>query len=779
MAKVVDPVSHYDATRVHLLHHAEEGSVYRDFYDEVVKRISDIDPRIEVVPHLCAVYEFSEVMREVLCIMQDEANRCGDDLDIYVNISAGTSEYSAAALIASMMNTGTAVPFTVGAEEFQVPPEKVREVYYDGDRPVGLTKTTKEPKAVSAYPIESPDPVRVLALKVLDEQIGRDDTCASTMMRLLNEKGLFGDYEKRPTDRPEQKEVMRYQRNFVDYWLEKGWVEKVSKRRSRVTKRGRDVLDVFYDSYSRKLDIAALVDLDYTLRQSDNIGLTVFFARNAKSTFLDRQGQDLQESYDLMGINQVSHFYTLQNYQLSGHHEADSWLIDWGASYSRTSSDEPDRRQVMFSKGDDGLLSFFDLNQQETQRYFGRLGENEIVADIKATWNIDDRDRLRFGLTGKDKTRTFRTTRFYYNVRGIGDRFPVDERFDMDSYLNFGNIQSGLVSISRVQSPRDRYDASNLTGAAFVETDLHFGKKWSLNAGLRFEASRQSVDYNDDVEDKTRNLDSFDLFPAVNLKFDMTDRSMFRFSLSRTVTRPSFIEMAPFLYQESFGGAMIRGNDGLENGYNYNLDIKYEFFARETTDMFAVTAYMKYLDNPIERTQRVSGGATEHSFQNADNGLAAGLEVEFRKEIVRDLALNVNASYMYTNVILPEGGVYTNPQRSLQGASPYLANADITYTPKFKNGDGLNLSLLYNLQGPRIHAVGIMGLGDVKQLPVHTLDFSGSYEFNDRFSISLSFRNLLDSTIRFRQDIPNAGRSVMVEQWRVGPAFEIGFSYSL
>ena len=246
MAKVVDPVSHYDATRVHLLHHAEEGSVYRDFYDEVVKRISDIDPRIEVVPHLCAVYEFSEVMREVLCIMQDEANRCGDDLDIYVNISAGTSEYSAAALIASMMNTGTAVPFTVGAEEFQVPPEKVREVYYDGDRPVGLTKTTKEPKAVSAYPIESPDPVRVLALKVLDEQIGRDDTCASTMMRLLNEKGLFGDYEKKPTDRPEQKE-----RNFVHYWLENGWVEKDSKRRTRVTKRGRDVLDVFYDSYSR------------------------------------------------------------------------------------------------------------------------------------------------------------------------------------------------------------------------------------------------------------------------------------------------------------------------------------------------------------------------------------------------------------------------------------------------------------------------------------------------------------------------------------------------
>ena len=534
-----------------------------------------------------------------------------------------------------------------------------------------------------------------------------------------------------------------------------------------------------YDSYSEKLDIAALVDIDYTLREHDNIGLTAFFARNASDTFLDRQGQDFHEGYDLVGVNQVSHFYMLQNYQLSGHHEIDDWNIDWGASYSLTSSDEPDRRQVMFSRGDDGSLHFFDLNQQETQRYFGSLAENELVADIKATWEINDQDRLRFGLTAKDKVRKFRTTRFYYDVKGLDESFPYEDRFDMDRYLDFSNVQSGLISITRSQSRRDRYDAENLIGAAFAETDLRLSPKWFLNAGLRFEASRQSVDYNDDVEDKTRNLDAFDLFPAVNLKYDLTDRSMFRLSLSRTVTRPSFVEMAPFLYQESFGGAQIRGNDELENGYNYNVDLKYEFFSRKNTDMFAVTAYFKYLEDPIERTQRLSGGATEHSFQNADNGVAAGLEAEFRKQIVKDLVFSANASYMYTNVILPEGGVYTNPRRSLQGASPYLANADLTYTPEFRNGDGLSLSLLYSLQGPRIHAVGIMGLGDVKQMPVHTLDFAGSYRFNERFSVRLAFRNMLDSTIKFKQEIPDADRTVDVEQWRVGPGFEIGISYSL
>ena len=532
-----------------------------------------------------------------------------------------------------------------------------------------------------------------------------------------------------------------------------------------------------YDSYTQKIDIAALVDIDYTLRENDNIGLTAFFARNAKDTHLDRQGYDYQESYDLVGSNQVTHIYTLQNYQLSGHHEVEDWDIDWGASYTMTASDEPDRRQVMFRRGEDGVLRFFDLNQQETQRYFGKLNENELVADIKASYSLNEEDRIRFGLTAKDKTRKFRSTRFYYNVRNFND--AITDVHNPDAYLNFGNISNGLLSVSRNQFKRDQYDASSLIGAAFVEADLSFGEKWFLNAGLRFEASRQSVDYNDDVEDLTRNLDAFDLFPAVNLKYDLTSRSMLRLSLSRTVTRPSFIEMAPFLYQESFGGAQIRGNESLENGYNYNVDLKYEFFAEKTTDMFAVTAYFKLLQDPIERTQRLSGGATEHSFQNADNGVAAGVEVEFRKELVKDLALSANASYMYTNVILPEGGSYTNQQRSLQGASPYLANADLSYTPEFKNGSSLSLAVLYNLQGPRIHAVGIMGLGDVKQMPVHTLDFAGSYSFNEHFSVKLAFKNLLDSTIRFRQDIPNAGRTVDVEQWKIGTGFEVGVSYTL
>ena len=236
--------------------------------------------------------------------------------------------------------------------------------------------------------------------------------------------------------------------------------------------------------------------------------------------------------------------------------------------------------------------------------------------------------------------------------------------------------------------------------------------------------------------------------------------------------------MAPFLYQESYGSAQIRGNEDLNNAYNYNLDLRYELFGSDG-DMLSVTGYFKYLDSPIERIQALNGGATLHSFRNADNGFAAGLEVEFRKRIAKDLNVGANASYMYTNVKLPEGGAYTNKERSLQGASPVLINADITWSPRFGDEKALNMVLLYNMQGSRIHAVGVSQLGDIRQDAVHTLNFNASYQFNRHWSVKLQASDLLGQDIVFRQDVPLTGQSIEVERHRYGQCLEIGVTFKL
>ena len=539
---------------------------------------------------------------------------------------------------------------------------------------------------------------------------------------------------------------------------------------------GNTLNEFNYDSYSNELKIAALGNLGYSFRTSDHIGYTFFYARNAIDTYMRREGVDY-EDHHLIGSNNVTHIYSLQNHQVNGkHYFGKQWNLNWSGSYSKTSSDEPDRRQVMFIREDD-QIKLFKLNRQETMRYFGSLNEDEWVGDLTASYRFGDNNKLQAGFTYKDKNRDYMGTRFYYNLNKLNP--TITDIYDTDSFLNMENVENGSITIDRKKQPKDSYTAGNSIYAGYIATEYYPVAPLLVNLGVRYEISKQWVDYYTDGGKAERSeLNKNDLFPSLNMKYQMNEKNSLRFAFSRTVTRPSFIEMAPFLYQESYGSAQIRGNADLQNGYNYNIDLRYELFEKNG-DMLSITAYYKHLKAPIERVQTLSGGSAVHSFRNADNGMATGVEIEFRKEIVKDLRFGVNGSYMYTNVKLPEGGAYTNSQRALQGASPYLTNADLTYSPAFSNDRQLSVALLYNLQGPRIHSVGISGLGDIKQQPVHTLNFTGSYRFNRRFAVKLQVNDLLNQDILFKQEEPTTGDKVEVERFRKGTGFEVGFSYDL
>lgn len=547
----------------------------------------------------------------------------------------------------------------------------------------------------------------------------------------------------------------------------------------RTLEAGGSTLDRFnYDSYAQELKLGALANLSYTLRTADHIGYTFFYSRNIVDTYMRREGIDY-EDHNLIGNNNTTHIYSLQNHQINGHHEfGKQWELNWSGSYSKTGSNEPDRRQLMFEKDGD-KLKLFKLNRQETIRYFGALNEEEWVGDIRSIYRFDEKNFLRFGAVYKDKQRDFNSTRFYYNLSKLNPE--ITDTYITSNFMGYDNVQNGTIVINRDQQPKDQYEAGHTIYAAFAETEYYPMDNFLLNIGLRYEHSEQWVNYATDGGQAKRNeLNTNDLFPAVNMKYTLDPSNSLRLSVSRTVTRPSFIEMAPFLYQESYGSSQIRGNADLKNGYNYNLDLRYEFFdSNNVNNMIALTGYGKILQDPIERTQTLSGGAAVHSFQNASTGVAAGLEVELRRELTRDIRVGVNGSFMYTNVKLPEdGGAYTNAQRALQGASPYLVNADISYTPTIRNEKPLTATLLYNLQGPRIHAVGISGLGDEKQLPVHTLDFVASYQLNNHFSLKLEVTDLLNQDIVFKQETKN-GDNLEVERFKRGTGFEIGFSYAL
>lgn len=543
---------------------------------------------------------------------------------------------------------------------------------------------------------------------------------------------------------------------------------------TNINTQGQHMDEFTYNSYEHSLDLNGLLSLNYLFRNGDRVGFTMLYAKNASEDYKLRDGYDAEDNM-LLGSNSIAHSYSLWNNQLGGTHTLHThWSLDWKVSYGITGSNEPDRRQVMYRKNQDGSLSLFKLNRQETMRYYGELSEQETIAEIKPTFSFGKQSRLMFGVAYKDKTRDYNSMRFYYNLTNINP--SITDIYTPSTFLNGQSIADGLITIERDAQPKNNYYAGHRILAGFAEVEYYPLEDLLLSLGVRYEYSSQWVRYwNDASRESISRLNKGDFFPALNVKYTLDNRHTFRFASSITVTRPSFIEMAPFLYKESYGSAELRGNDQLRNGYNYNFDVKYEFFTTNNKHMFSVGLYYKILKDPIERVQETSGGAIVHTFRNAEQGMAAGIEAEFRTQPLKYLTIGGNISLMYTDVtLLANGGIYTDSRRALQGASPYLGNAFITYAPEFGEESSLSISLLYNVQGPRIQAVGIYGLGNIMQAPIHSLDANITYRINRLWSVELSMTNLLDSEYRFTQNVPDLGTDMLTESYRLGRGIGLG-----
>ena len=250
-AKVTEPVKYYQATRVHIIHYLKEDSpkkgIYRDFFDTVCDTIRGEAPiDIEIVDHNERVSDFSAMLRTVLNIITEE-QRIGE-CDIYINISSGTPEYAAAAAIASMMSPGT-IAFSVGTKEYMIDDDTtMKEMYYDEGKPVGLTRSTYDPKVLPSYTIEKPPEYLVRGLRILYERgEERLSTNSTAMVKELREKGLWIRDEPGEKVSRKQSDAVNYHRDYIQKWAGSEWIEKDDVRRKyHLTEKGKNIIDTFY-----------------------------------------------------------------------------------------------------------------------------------------------------------------------------------------------------------------------------------------------------------------------------------------------------------------------------------------------------------------------------------------------------------------------------------------------------------------------------------------------------------------------------------------------------
>jgi TonB-dependent receptor len=499
--------------------------------------------------------------------------------------------------------------------------------------------------------------------------------------------------------------------------------------------------------------------------------------------------------------------------QLQGRHGFgidDRLQVTWDVSYSKANSDEPDRRQLVYLRNPEtDVYNFNAIDRIENHRWFSELVEDEQAVGGSAKYRLKETTideeivslfSMKVGVQAKRKNRDFGYRIFSYrledivgdNPQGLDPSLP-DVYLDQDSYL------TGDFFIQEATGPEATHFIRQEINAAYMTADVAIiPKKLNVLGGARIEDGSQRVIYRNNFDSEIDPYrvalnNSLDVLPFINVKYDMTKENVLRASASKTISRPGFREMAPFEYTEFFAGTKNVGNPNLVNGTNYNADVRFERYPAPG-ELFSVGVFGKRLEDPIEKVALASASGQLQSFRNTGTATVAGIELEYVKNIGRifrtdstllnDFSIGLNTTVLTSSIDLSKTStgngpsqVVTNETRPLQGASPYLINADLSYTKQLSDNLKGVVTVAYNVYGRRVVAAGENGLGDQYELPLNTLNLVVRAEIGDKWQLSLKGVNLLDAEYRVEQETPEG--TALINSFRTGTSMSFGLTYRL
>lgn len=453
-------------------------------------------------------------------------------------------------------------------------------------------------------------------------------------------------------------------------------------------------------------------------------------------------------------------------------------LIRWQFTYSRSTRDEPDLREVIRSRTDDGRFQFVQ-QPLSGQRFYNNLADR--IYEPQVEWSTPF---FRGGINGLFKTglratlrsRDFEARRFRFipfQTVGLNLFAPSNELFATQ------NIRPNGFQLIENTRATDRYDASMDIYAGFAMVDLNLGSRWRVVGGVRVEDADIRVTTLDplipNAAPAVANLANRDPLPGVNVIYALTPRQNLRFGFSRTIARPDFRELSPFDFTNVVGGFNTVGNPNLQRTTINNVDVRWEWFPGGS-QIVAASYFLKDFSRPIEVAVQVAGDLRQ-TFLNADGATNQGVELEFRQGLgfvsrrLTQFALQANATLVTSSVQIPGDGVLTSTDRPLVGQSRYIFNAVAEWNrPQWRS----NARFYANSVSRRITDVGTFQLPDIYQERNVLLDFVYQVNLSEdaRWVVRFAGSNLGDNTYRWTQG------GLLFREFQVGRTFEAGLSFN-
>lgn len=450
--------------------------------------------------------------------------------------------------------------------------------------------------------------------------------------------------------------------------------------------------------------------------------------------------------------------------------------LDWNLVLSNATRDEPDRRDTVWGRGSSGPNYFYTDAPESGRHFFSEQSEGQKGGGLDWTQPIGPRDtKLKAGVLASLRDRNF-TSRALRLRPAETTQCAPPYNFDAcnDALFVPGNIgpsrmkdRNATTALQFDENTRDTdsYDAFLNVYSAYVMADLGITDEIRALVGERIEHTYQVIDPYDqftgaDVVGRAH-IRQTDLLPVATGIWSPTKQTKLRASATRTLARPQLRELAPFTFQDYFGGQVTGGNPNLKMTKITNLDARIEHYPT-LRDVLAFSLFYKDFRDPIEPVVKSAGDEGSISFSNARGAELVGVELEARRNLesiapaLKDFSVVTNLTLAYSSIEVAEEEALalTNKSRALVNQAPWVFNFALDYAlEKTKT----NARFAYNVVGPRIARVGSDGLDDIYEHPRHQVDLTLQQGVVEHVNVKLEAKNLLNSSVLLTQGCGNDG----------------------
>jgi hypothetical protein len=530
------------------------------------------------------------------------------------------------------------------------------------------------------------------------------------------------------------------------------------------------------NNYTQEASFNVISNWSWRANARNKYDFKLLFNQIGENSTIIRTGEDFQQRTqdDLLFYSYYYLSRSILSTQLKGRHEIteDKSSFEWLFGVNYVDRNEPDFRRfrTVRPKSLRGTEAPYEViapassNLFDNSRFYSRMRDLGLSTsgDYQTKWgsNVDRPIEFKAGYYLDFKSRNFGSRYFSYLLPGTVDedlqeslkRLPLEERFAPENI----DANNGWLLAEGTRGI-DSYTGYNYLAAAYGQTLIPIKEKANLSAGLRTEFNWQLL-YSTSGTGQPIEVSNPVLspLPFANFDYNLSDKSLVRFGYGRSVNRPEFREIAPFLFYDFEFNWNINGNPNLQVANINNFDARWELYPG-LGEIISVGAFYKRFNNPIENVLRVVTENAQINYLNAPSAYALGTELEVRKSFqeisynpfIKRLNFVLNASLIQSRVDLGDQAVNQDRVRPLQGQSPYIFNTVLFYSDIERN---YSVNLAYNIIGRRIFAVGDRNFPTIYELPRGGLDLKVSAALSSKWVAKFEVVNILNTAFRFYQD---------------------------